>query len=200
MSLGDGPGLSGGKLTATSLADVESIPIARHVDQLAFNNAKTFLASKATDSYKSGHQQKIQALSWNCEGKKLATASLDHSVKIWELENSGLRHKTMIPKAHAQAVQLLCWSKENPDLFITTAWDGQVIQWDARMDAKKRHVNKVASVVTKGENINMAWSPDGNIIAVGSKKDDISIIDARKFSDKSAIRSWSFRGLVEVRI
>ena len=37
----------------------------------------------------------------------------------------------------------------------------------------------VASLPTKGENINICWSPDGNTIAVGSKEDTVSFIDKR---------------------
>jgi len=33
---------------------------------------------------------------------------------------------------------------------------------------------------TPGENINIAWSPNGTYLAVGNKEDDIIIIDIRK--------------------
>lgn len=36
-----------------------------------------------------------------------------------------------------------------------------------------------ANIPTKGENINIAWSPDGNVIAVGDKGDQVSFIDKR---------------------
>jgi WD40 repeat protein len=198
--MSEGPGLSGGKLTATSLADIESIPIFRpNPDLVFYNSAKYALSSRTTDSFRSGHQQKIMGLSWNMEGKRLISASADHSLKLWELDQSGLRLKTSIPHAHSEAVQLVHWSKMNPDLFITTCWDGNVILWDARMDSKKRHVQKVATVAMKGENINLAWSLDGNSIAVGSKRDDISIIDARMMAEKGAVKTWSLRGIAEVR-
>jgi THO complex subunit 3 len=37
-----------------------------------------------------------------------------------------------------------------------------------------------ATIQTPGQNINVAWSPDGNYIAVGNKHDVVSIIDVRK--------------------
>lgn len=49
--------------------------------------------------------------------------------------------------------------------------------WDARASGQKSaHV-----VPTKGENINISWSPDGNTIAVGNKEDVVSFIDARTY-------------------
>lgn len=36
-----------------------------------------------------------------------------------------------------------------------------------------------ATINTKGENINIAWSPDGNTIAVGNKEDLVSFIDTK---------------------
>lgn len=38
-----------------------------------------------------------------------------------------------------------------------------------------------ASISTKGENINIAWSPSGATIAVGNKEDLVSFIDARNY-------------------
>lgn len=36
-----------------------------------------------------------------------------------------------------------------------------------------------ANIGTRGENINISWSPDGNTIAVGNKEDLVTFIDAR---------------------
>jgi len=36
-------------------------------------------------------------------------------------------------------------------------------------------------VTTRGENINIRWSPNGNTIAVGNKEDLLTFVDARTF-------------------
>jgi len=35
------------------------------------------------------------------------------------------------------------------------------------------------TIETKGENINLAWSPDGSTLAVGNKDDLITFIDVK---------------------
>jgi len=42
-----------------------------------------------------------------------------------------------------------------------------------------------AFCVPSGENINLAWSPDGHTIAVGNKEDLISFLDVRTGKTKS---------------
>ena len=37
------------------------------------------------------------------------------------------------------------------------------------------------TVQTKGENINLCWSPNGQAIAVGNKEDVITIIDTKSY-------------------
>ena len=57
--------------------------------------------------------------------------------------------------------------------------------WDARS-------NKAVTVVnTKGENINITWSPDGQTIAVGNKEDLVTLIDSRTYKVK-AERQFKF--------
>ena len=46
--------------------------------------------------------------------------------------------------------------------------------WDCRI-GKCAH-----AIETRGENINIRWSPDGHHIAVGDKEDNISLIEMRK--------------------
>eukprot|EP00967_Tisochrysis_lutea_P107593 scaffold166053_cov33-Tisochrysis_lutea.AAC.2 len=50
----------------------------------------------------------------------------------------------------------------------------QVRIWDARTS------KCVQAIETRGENINIRWSPDGQHIAVGDKEDNISLIETRK--------------------
>ena len=42
-----------------------------------------------------------------------------------------------------------------------------------------RSAKSVTTVNTKGENINITWSPDGKTLAVGNKEDLISFIDVK---------------------
>ena len=44
---------------------------------------------------------------------------------------------------------------------------------------ESRSSKAAATISTKGENINIAWAPDGKTIAVGNKEDLVSFIDVR---------------------
>ncbi|CAG0894488.1 unnamed protein product [Cyprideis torosa] len=82
--------------------------------------------------------------------------------------------KDHVFRGHQDAVDQLVWHKTNADLLATASGDRTVRIWDSR--ASKCQAN----IPTKGENINIAWHPDGNLIAVGSKEDVISFVDTRK--------------------
>lgn len=67
----------------------------------------------------------------------------------------------------------MCWHASNPDLLSTASGDKTVRIWDIR-------AGKCSSITnTKGENINITWSPDGKTIAVGNKEDLVTFIDTR---------------------
>lgn len=58
----------------------------------------------------------------------------------------------------------------------------QVRLWDLRTSKASKTVR------TEGENINLAWSPDGLYLAVGNRDEVLSFIDARKGTVLKTIR------------
>ena len=50
----------------------------------------------------------------------------------------------------------LCWHPTKPDMLATASGDKTVRVWDARAS------KAVTTINTKGENINITWSPDGS--------------------------------------
>ena len=79
----------------------------------------------------------------------------------------------MTYRGHSDSVDQLVWHPSDPDMLATASGDRTVRIWDARLS------KSVANVQTKGENINIAWAPDGKTIAVGNKEDLVSFIDVR---------------------
>lgn len=76
-------------------------------------------------------------------------------------------------RGHGGSVDQLCWHATQPELLSTASGDKTVRVWDTRSQ------KCTSSISTRGENINISWSPDGNTIAVGNKEDLVTFIDAR---------------------
>lgn len=113
-------------------------------------------------------------MGWNSDGRKLASGSFDKTVTIFTLDKDRMGKETTY-RGHSGSVDQLCWHHTRADLLSTASGDKTVRIWDTRA-GKCAHV-----ISTKGENINITWSPDGNAIAVGNKEDLISFIDVRTF-------------------
>ena len=142
---------------------------------------------------------KVHSVDWSSDGKRLASGSYDKTVCIFTLGTERLT-KEHVFKGHGDSVDQLCWHPNKPDMLATASGDKTVSAsltsgdcnihlkvrvWDARS-------NKAVTVVnTKGENINITWSPDGQTIAVGNKEDLVTFIDSRTFKVK-AERQFKF--------
>jgi len=114
-------------------------------------------------------------VAWNFTGTRLASGSVDQTARIWNIDPRGLHAPEIELRGHAGAIDQLTWSTVADNIVATASEDKTVKVWDTRT------VKAVATINTGGQNINIAWSPDGNNIAVGNKKDVVSIIDARKY-------------------
>ncbi|XP_047135623.1 THO complex subunit 3 isoform X1 [Hydra vulgaris] len=124
----------------------------------------------------SGHSAKVHSVGWNCNGRYLASCSFDKTVSIYTLDKDRL-HLSTTMKGHSDSVDQLCWHPSNPNLLVTASGDKTVRVWDSRVSSGK----SIDEVKTRGENINICWSPNGKTIAVGNKEDLITFIDTKTF-------------------
>ncbi|CAK9299444.1 unnamed protein product [Gordionus sp. m RMFG-2023] len=135
---------------------------------------KHFLNQNNSKDY-TAHLSKVHSVAWNCRGDKLASGSLDKTACVYALDKDKLI-KELSLKGHADTVDQLCWHPINPYQLVTASGDKTVRLWDIKSS------KSYANIPTKGENINVCWSPDGNTIAVGSKDDLVTFIDVKKQS------------------
>ncbi|EPQ07520.1 THO complex subunit 3 [Myotis brandtii] len=123
------------------------------------------------------HSAKVHSVTWSCDGQRLASGSFDKTASIFLLEKDRLVKENNYC-GHGDSVDQLCWHPSNPDLFVTASGDKTIRIWDVRT------TKCITTVNTKGENINICWSPDGQTIAVGNKDDVVTFIDAKTHSSK----------------
>ncbi|CBY35356.1 unnamed protein product [Oikopleura dioica] len=124
-----------------------------------------------------GHSSKVHTVAWSCDGKRLASGSLDKTACVFTLEKDRLVKENSF-KGHGDAVDQLVWHPSNPQLFATASGDKTMRVWDVRT------AKAAATIQTKGENLNITWHPNGECIAVGNKDDLIQFIDTKTFKAK----------------
>uniref|UniRef100_A0A674NRG8 THO complex 3 n=1 Tax=Takifugu rubripes TaxID=31033 RepID=A0A674NRG8_TAKRU len=124
------------------------------------------------------HTAKVHSVAWSCDGRRVASGSFDKTASVFVLEKDRLVKENNY-RGHSDSVDQLCWHPTNPDLFVTASGDKTIRIWDVRT------TKCIATVNTKGENINICWSPDGQTIAVGNKDDVVTFIDAKTHRSKA---------------
>eukprot|EP00128_Syssomonas_multiformis_P018851 Colp12_sorted_trinity150504_noHs@18672 len=142
-----------------------------------------------------GHYDKVRSVSWNCSGDKLASCSADHTARIWNLMQP--RQREIELKGHTASVEQVAWSPKDENIVATVSYDRTLRVWDIRTPGKS-----VFSFPTAGRNINVAWSPDGQHVAIGSEDDVVTLVNAKTgkgFLKKSSLFevnevSWNHEG------
>ncbi|PRP78603.1 hypothetical protein PROFUN_13552 [Planoprotostelium fungivorum] len=113
-----------------------------------------------------GHQQVVNVVVFSPDGRMLASASFDKSIKLWNAANGNFVG-TM--RGHVEAVYQVCWSSDSR-LICSGSKDSTLKVWDVRTKKLKQdlpgHADQVFSV---------DWSPDGQRVASGSKDKTIKI-------------------------
>ncbi|XP_054766090.1 THO complex subunit 3-like [Lytechinus pictus] len=133
---------------------------------------KHFEKNCRTKEHNGVHSSKVHSVAWNCDGTMLASGSFDRNVCVFSLDRDRMTREATY-KGHVGSVDQLCWHPRNPDVFVTASGDKTIRIWDTRS------AKSISTIATKGENINICWSPNEQYIAVGNKDDLVTFVDAR---------------------
>eukprot|EP00842_Homolaphlyctis_polyrhiza_P001410 jgi/Hompol1/226/HPOL_000681-RA len=117
------------------------------------------------------HSDRVHSVGWSCDGRKVASASTDKTAHVWSLDYRSLTQRnseSVTLKGHTAGVDQLAWCPVHAEKLATASADRSVKLWDLRSPR-----SAVQTIQTKGENINITWNPNGTVVAVGDKVNEI---------------------------
>src|SRR5258708_5400588 len=113
-----------------------------------------------------GHTSIITGVAWSPDGKRIASASQDETVQVWDATTGD---NVLTYRGHTGTVTALAWSPDGVHI-ASASQDGAVQLWNATTGAYMYTYHGHAGPVNA-----VAWSPDGRYIASGSDDHQVQI-------------------------
>jgi WD40 repeat protein len=142
-----------GQATASPGADTASSPAT------ALTPAAAERPPTMPDRTFSGHKDWIQSVAFSADGKSLASASTDRTIKVWDIAN-GTVLSTL--RGHEGAINAIAYSSDGKWL-ASAGDDGSVRLWDATGGLRTTLRGLGGSLFA------VAFSPDGRHLAAGGR-------------------------------
>ena len=117
-----------------------------------------------------GHTDLVWSVAFSPNGKMLASASWDQTVRLWNVNTGRLLHTLT---EHTNEVLSVAFSPDGNTL-ASTDWDGTIHLWNPRNGKLKRTLTE-----HRGGVGSVAFSPDGETLASGSADQTILLWDTK---------------------
>jgi WD40 repeat protein len=131
-----------------------------------------------------GHSNPVTAVAFSPDGKALATASVDLTVRLWAA-STGKEERSLV--GHRDVVASVAYSPDGARL-ASASYDGTVRLWDPATGIESGHCFQTHD----GKATAVAFSPDGKRLAAGIG-DWVALFDAATGHEVCA---WNTRGRV----
>ena len=99
-----------------------------------------------------GHSDIITKIAWSADGKKLASASKDHTIQLWNIETGELMS---VLAGHTDTVFGIAWSPDGEVLASVSA-DGTIKIWNT-------NTGNLRSAIENENSNAIAWNPSGKM-------------------------------------
>src|SRR5260370_859481 len=127
-----------------------------------------------------GHSDYVSAVAWSPDGKRIASASGDHTVQVWDAVNGS---HVLTYRGHSSDVATVAWSSDS-QFIASGGLDTTVQVWQAATGNLVYTYHGHSDAV-----FDVAWSPDGTRIASASNDGSVQLWDAFTGSHVVAYRS-----------
>jgi eukaryotic-like serine/threonine-protein kinase len=116
-----------------------------------------------------GHSDWVTAVTWSPDSKRIASASADKTVQVWDATDGG---NVYLYRGHGDFVNAVAWSPDGRRIASGSS-DGTVQVWDA-VNGERLFTYRGNTKAEFGVQ-SVAWSPDGTRIASGGSDDMVQI-------------------------